>query len=173
VRRAQPAEATVASVASGADLGALVLEVNGQRVDARAEVGAPLLSVLRGLGLTGAKRACGQGECGACTVLLDGRAVMSCMLLAGDVGTRAVTTVEGLADSCADLRAAFADRGAFQCGFCTPGHIVRAEALLRDGGATDEAQVRKAISGNICRCTGYAAIVDAVLDTAAGRQAAS
>jgi aerobic-type carbon monoxide dehydrogenase small subunit (CoxS/CutS family) len=152
---------------------ALVLDLNGQQVPAQAEVGATLLSVLRDLGLTGAKRACGQGECGACTVLLDGRAVMSCMLLAGEVGARAVTTVEGLAESCADLRAAFADRGAFQCGFCTPGHIVRAEALLRDGDVTDEAQVRKAISGNICRCTGYAAIVDAVLDTAAGRQTAS
>jgi aerobic-type carbon monoxide dehydrogenase small subunit (CoxS/CutS family) len=163
----------VASSAGGDEAGALVLEVNRQRVVARADVGAPLLSVLRGLGLTGAKRACGQGECGACTVLLDGQAVMSCMLLAAEVGTRAVTTVEGLADSCADLRAAFADRGAFQCGFCTPGHIVRAEALLRDGKATDETQVRKALSGNICRCTGYTAIVDAVLDTAARRQGAS
>ena len=124
---------------------------------------ATLLDVLRDqLRLTGAKEACGRGECGACTVLVDGTPVMSCVMLAALVPGE-VTTIEGLTDEARDLREAFADMGAFQCGFCTPGQIVRATALLREGGQLDERAVREQMSGNVCRCTGYTQIVDAVL----------
>jgi aerobic-type carbon monoxide dehydrogenase small subunit (CoxS/CutS family) len=149
------------------------LRVNGQNVEVRAQLGARLLDVLRNdLGLTGAKEACGRGECGACTVLIDGRPVVSCLMMAQCV-VGEVETIEGLAEEFADLRAAFADRGAFQCGFCTPGQIVRAAALMREEWPADrsarEAFVRHRMSGNICRCTGYTGIVDAVLAIAETR----
>ncbi|HUC63681.1 MAG TPA: (2Fe-2S)-binding protein [Alphaproteobacteria bacterium] len=154
----------------------IALTVNGALRELEAAPGATLLEVLRGpLGLTGAKGACGRGECGACTVLVDGTPVLACLSLAQR--TRgAVTTVEGLASECADLREAFADLGGFQCGYCTSGQIVRAAALLRAGlpaeDAAAESLVRYEMSGNICRCTGYNGIVDAVLRTAARRRAA-
>ena len=139
------------------------LRVNGRDVDVELAPGDTLLRVLRErLHLTGAKEACGRGECGACTVLVDGTPVMSCVMLAALVRGE-VATIEGLADEARDLREAFADTGAFQCGFCTPGQIVRATALLREGGELDERAVREQMSGNICRCTGYTQIVDAVL----------
>jgi aerobic-type carbon monoxide dehydrogenase small subunit (CoxS/CutS family) len=126
-----------------------------------------LLDVLRDrLGLTGTKEACGRGECGACTVLIDGRPVLSCIALAARV-TGQVETIEGLADESRPLREAFADRGAFQCGFCTPGQIVRGVSLLRAGFPATDAELRRAISGNICRCTGYGAIVEALRDAEA------
>jgi aerobic-type carbon monoxide dehydrogenase small subunit (CoxS/CutS family) len=145
------------------------LRVNGRDVDAEVAPGDSLLDVLRDrLRLTGAKEACGRGECGACTVLVGGTPVMSCvtlaMLVRGDV-----TTVEGLAEEARDLREAFADAGAFQCGYCTPGQIVRAAALLRQGMPAGEHAVRFEMSGNICRCTGYTQIIDAVLSTARRR----
>ena len=150
------------------------LIVNGAAVEIDAAPGARLLDVLRDrLGLTGTKEACGRGECGACTVLVDGRPVMSCLALLATV-RGSVTTIEGLAQDNTDLREAFADCGAFQCGFCTPGQIVRAAALLgEDWPASAEARerfVRQRLSGNICRCTGYAGIVEAVLRTAARRR---
>jgi aerobic-type carbon monoxide dehydrogenase small subunit (CoxS/CutS family) len=131
-----------------------------------------LLDVLREqTGLTGTKEACGRGECGACTVLVDGRPVLACITLARRVrGT--VETVEGLAEEGHALRAAFARRSAFQCGFCTPGQIVRGVALLRDGVPDDEAELRHAVSGNVCRCTGYEGIIDALRDAAADDGAA-
>ena len=137
--------------------------------------GIRLIDVLRDeLGLTGTKEACGRGECGACTVLIDGRPVLSCILFAETVNG-AVTTIEGLAADNTDLREAFADCGAFQCGFCTPGQIVRAAALLKEGwpaaSAEHERFVRHRLSGNICRCTGYSGIVEAVLKTKAARAA--
>jgi aerobic-type carbon monoxide dehydrogenase small subunit (CoxS/CutS family) len=139
------------------------LTVNGDAAEIEFAPGASLLDVLRNqLRLTGAKESCGRGECGACTVLLDGTPVMSCVMLAALVHGK-VTTIEGLADEARDLREAFADTGAFQCGFCTPGQIVRATALLREDGPLDERVVREQMSGNICRCTGYTQIVDAVL----------
>ena len=150
------------------------LQVNGAIRELDLAPGAPLLAALRDhLGLTGAKEACGRGECGACTVLLDGRPIMACLAMVDDtIGS--VTTIEGLADSHADLRRAFADRGAFQCGFCTPGQIVRAAALLDEPWPKAEAEraafVRHGMSGNICRCTGYVGIVDAVLRVAAERR---
>ncbi len=139
------------------------LRVNGRAVEVAFAPGESLLRVLRErLRLTGAKEACGRGECGACTVLVDGLPVMSCVMLAAVVRGE-VTTVEGLADEARDLRAAFADAGAFQCGYCTPGQIVRAAALVREAGPADERTVRLQMSGNVCRCTGYTQIVDAVL----------
>ena len=137
--------------------------MNGLATEVEFAPGASLLNVLRErLRLTGAKEACGRGECGACTVLVDGTPVMSCVMLAALVHGE-VTTIEGLAGEARDLREAFADLGAFQCGFCTPGQIVRATALLREGGHLDERAVREQMSGNVCRCTGYTGIVDAVL----------
>jgi aerobic-type carbon monoxide dehydrogenase small subunit (CoxS/CutS family) len=140
------------------------LTVNGEDVDVEVEGLLPLSTVLRDqLGLTAAKVACGRGECGACTVLVDGRPRMACttpaVLVRGPV-----ETAEGLRAESGALRAAFADRGAFQCGFCTPGQVVHAVALLRDGLPDVDAHehVRHHMSGNICRCTGYQAITDAV-----------
>ena len=152
------------------------LRVNGTTSDVQVAPGDTLLAVLRGeLSLSGAKDACGRGECGACTVLLDGTPVLACVSLAARIRGE-VTTVEGLAEEFRDLREAFADKGGFQCGFCTAGQIVRAAALLRSGLPADrqeaERYVRYQISGNICRCTGYNGIVDAILATAAQRRSA-
>ena len=137
------------------------LRVNGRSVEVDLEPDDRLLDVLRNrLGLPGSKEACGRGECGACTVLVRGRAVMSCLVLAARAGE--VETIEGLRDEARALREAFADTGAFQCGFCTPGQIVRGVALLREGLPADDHALRREISGNICRCTGYAGIVRAL-----------
>ena len=145
------------------------LRVNGREANVDVAPGDTLLHVLREqLRLTGAKESCGRGECGACTVLLDGQPVMSCVMLASLVRGE-VTTIEGIAEEARDLREAFADAGAFQCGFCTPGQIVRAQALLRGPSVPDERSIREGMSGNVCRCTGYTQIVDAVLTTASKR----
>ena len=145
------------------------LRINGRSVELEFAPGESLLHVLRDrLRLTGAKEACGRGECGACTVLVDGVPVMACVMLASLVRGE-IVTVEGLAEDARDLREAFADAGAFQCGFCTPGQIVRAAALLGEVDGLDERTVREGMSGNICRCTGYTQIVDAVLATAKRR----
>jgi aerobic-type carbon monoxide dehydrogenase small subunit (CoxS/CutS family) len=149
------------------------LTVNGIARDVAMPPGARLIDILRGqLGLTGTKESCGRGECGACTVLIDGRPVVSCLVYAETV-SGVVTTIEGLAEANTDLREAFADCGAFQCGFCTPGQIVRASALLEENWPTDKAArekfVRHRLSGNICRCTGYSGIVDAVMKVAVNR----
>jgi aerobic-type carbon monoxide dehydrogenase small subunit (CoxS/CutS family) len=152
------------------------LSVNGRSQDVSVTPDASLLEVIRAqLGLLGAKQACGRGECGACTVLLDGVPVMACITLAARVRGE-VTTIEGLGSEIDDLRLAFAKSGGFQCGFCTSGQIVRAAALLRTGiaaGEGAESHVRHQMSGNICRCTGYTGIVDAILTTAAARRAKS
>lgn len=143
----------------------IVLRVNGAPVEATARPRTSLAEVLREqVGLTSVKLACERGECGACTVLIGGQPRMSCITPAHLV-RQDVTTAEGLADEVGALREAFADRGAFQCGFCTSGHLVHAAALLREGLPTDidpEAHVRHRLSGNICRCTGYNGLVDAV-----------
>ena len=145
------------------------LTVNGTQHQVEIRADERLLEVLRDrLGLTGTKKSCGRGECGSCTVLVNGRSVTSCITLAARIGQ--VETIEGVAETREgqELRSSFADTGAFQCGFCTPGQIVRAAALLRAGLPADEASVRHEMSGNICRCTGYAAIIEAVR-RAAGR----
>lgn len=136
------------------------LVVNGEPVELDLAPDARLLDVLRDrLGLIGTKQACGRGECGACTVLIDGRPRLSCVELAVRAGR--VETIEGLAGESADFRQAMADTGGFQCGYCTPGQVVRAVALLRAGLPADDTALRQAISGNLCRCTGYDAIVAA------------
>jgi aerobic-type carbon monoxide dehydrogenase small subunit (CoxS/CutS family) len=147
----------------------LPLTVNGRLQTVPARPGDLLLDVLRDqLGLHGTKRGCSRGECGACTVLVRGRPVMSCITLAAEVNE--VETIEGLADESLPLRQAFADEGAFQCGFCTPGQIVRGVAMLRAGVPADEAELRRDISGNLCRCTGYVGIVRALQRTAAAAE---
>jgi carbon-monoxide dehydrogenase small subunit len=147
----------------------LRLRVNGK--DRRVTV-APadfLVDVLRdNLALTGTKYACGMGECGACTVLVDGEAVYSCLMLASEVGDAEITTIEGLSngDELDLVSAAFADSGGVQCGFCTPGMVLSAKALLAENPHPTEAEIRIALSGNLCRCTGYTKIVDAVMAAA-------
>jgi carbon-monoxide dehydrogenase small subunit len=144
---------------------AMTLRVNQRAVRVVAPSDAFLVDVLRDqLALTGTKNACGMGECGACTVLLDGNAVYSCLTLAIEAEGREITTIEGL-DSGGDLhplQRAFADAGAVQCGYCTPGMIMSAMALLEDTPQPTDEQVRRALSGNLCRCTGYEKIVGAV-----------
>ncbi|WP_235737108.1 (2Fe-2S)-binding protein [Nocardioides alcanivorans] len=130
--------------------------------------GATLLEVLRGSGHDAPKGACRRGECGACTVLVGDASVMSCTMLAALV-TEHVTTAAGLGEGAADLREAFADHLGFQCGFCTPGQVVRAEAVLRENPGRTRAEITAAMAGNICRCTGYRQIIDAVCDVAAQR----
>ena len=125
-----------------------------------------LLDYLRDqCGLHGTKEACGRGECGACTVLIDGQAVLSCITYAARVSGH-VETVEGLADEALPLREAFARHGAFQCGFCTPGQIVRATAVIRQGCPASDRDLRSAMSGNVCRCTGYNGIMAAIREVA-------
>lgn len=142
------------------------LEVNGVPRDVRdALLGESLLSVLRErLGLPGTKGACEQGECGSCSVLIDGRLVCSCLVLAASVVGRSIVTVEGLNPdgSLTDVQHAFLDAGAVQCGFCTPGLVVAVHDLLERNPAPTELEVREALSGNICRCTGYGRILAAV-----------
>ena len=144
--------------------------INGttRTLDVRPEL--TLLDLLREqLGLTGTKRGCEIGECGACTVLLDGIAVNSCLVLAPQVDGRSVTTVEGLAkgETLSPLQEAFLDLDAVHCGFCTPGMLMSARDLLDHNPEPSEHDIRTAISGNLCRCTGYVQIVDAVADAAA------
>ena len=144
----------------------LKLTVNGQPRRAYAPADALLIDVLRDrLGLTGAKYGCGMGECGACTVLLDGAAVYACLVLAVEAQDAEITTIEGLArnGTLDSVQEAFAAGGGVQCGFCTPGMILSARALLDANPHADEADIRRALSGNLCRCTGYDKIVKAVL----------
>jgi len=147
----------------------LSLEVNGALYEDEVEPHRTLLSILRGeLGLTGTKEGCDDSECGACMVLLDGRPVNSCSYLALQAGGRAVQTVEGLAQNGVlhTLQAAFLEEGGVQCGFCTPGMLISAKALLDQIPRPTEAEIRNHLSGNLCRCTGYAGIVRAVMRAA-------
>jgi aerobic carbon-monoxide dehydrogenase small subunit len=149
-------------------------ELNGAPVRFEAPADTSLLKALRDcLGLTGTKEGCGVGECGACSVLLDGRLVNSCLTLAAQAAGRKVMTIEGVCapdGSPSDLQQAFIQAGAVQCGFCIPGMVLAGEALLRSNPHPNRAQIRAAISGNLCRCTGYQQIVDAIQITASRRQ---
>ena len=148
---------------------AIALEVNGDLYEVFGEADRMLLDVLRtDLGLTGTKTNCLEAECGVCTVLVDGLAVNACLYLAVAAQGRAVTTIEGLARGGAvhPLQQAFIDSGAVQCGYCIPGTILAAKAYLDENPAPTEAEVREALAGNLCRCTGYQKIVDAVLSAA-------
>jgi len=141
------------------------LRVNGEPRDVEVWEGESLLFALReGLGLPGSKNACEQGECGSCSVLLDGRLVCSCLVLAAQAHGHDVVTVEGLADdgNLHRVQEAFAETGAVQCGFCTPGFVVATADLLARSPDPTEDEIREALSGNLCRCTGYAKIFDAV-----------
>jgi carbon-monoxide dehydrogenase small subunit len=146
------------------------LKVNGQEREVMVEPRQTLLDVLRyGLGLTGTKEGCGDGNCGSCTVLLNGQTVDSCLIFAIEVDGQEITTIEGLhqGGKLHPLQQAFIDEGAVQCGFCTPGMILTAKTLLDSNPFPTEAEVRRAIAGNLCRCTGYDKIVRAILKVAA------
>lgn len=147
--------------------------VNGRTREFVVAAETTLLEALRDeLGLTGAKSCCALGECGACTVHLDGLAVNSCLVLAAEVGGRVVTTVEGLSeDGLTDLQEEFLNHGAAQCGFCIPGQIMAATGLLRDNPAPSEEEIRRSMAGNLCRCASYQRIVGAIQATAARRGA--
>jgi len=146
-----------------------MLEVNGRAYPVELEGGATLLQAVRDvIGLTGAKEGCDDSECGACMMLLDGLPVNACSYLALQAEGRQITTVEGLAPvgGLHPLQQAFLEQGGVQCGFCTPGMLISALALLNSNPAPNEQEVRAALSGNLCRCTGYDGIVKAVLRTA-------
>jgi carbon-monoxide dehydrogenase small subunit len=147
----------------------LTFTLNGRRVELPAEPGEVLLDTLRDRAkLTGTKRGCDEGECGACTVLVDGRLALACLLLSPAVQGASVTTIEGLGtmESPHPLQKVFAQEWAIQCGFCIPGMVLAAKHLLDRNPRPSEAAVRAALAGNLCRCTGYTRIVRAVLDAA-------
>ena len=144
----------------------ITFNLNGESVQVEIEPHLTLLQVLRDkLELIGTKEGCGRGECGACTVLLDGRAINSCIFPAMEADGRNVTTIEGLTDSRGSLhpiQKAFIEYGAIQCGFCTPGMVLSAKALLDENPKPTEEEIRHGIAGNLCRCTGYLQIVQAI-----------
>jgi len=149
------------------------LIVNGEPRIAEARDGESLLSFLREeLALPGSKNACDQGECGSCSVLLDGALVCSCLVLAAASADKTVETVEALSvgDALHPIQQAFLDAGAVQCGFCTPGFIVATKALLARNPEPTDGEIREALAGNICRCTGYGKILEAVHAAATGRR---
>lgn len=148
----------------------IILKVNGEEREVTVEPRQTLLEILRNdMGLTGTKEGCGNGNCGTCTVLLDGKAVSSCLILAIEVEGQEITTIEGLAKAGEIhlLQKAFIEEGAIQCGFCSPGMILTAKAFLDANPHPTEAEARQAISGNLCRCTGYDKIVRAILKVGA------
>lgn len=144
----------------------IILNINRVHYRIEVEPRRTLVEVLREtLGLTGTKRSCSEGECGACTVLMDGKPVASCLVLAVDAQGREIVTIEGLSwgEELHPLQEAFVKHGAIQCGFCTPGMVLSAKAFLDQNPKPTAMEIRKAISGNLCRCTGYQQIVDAIL----------
>jgi len=147
----------------------VVLRVNGRERKASVPPETTLLQLLRDhLGLTGAKLGCDVGDCGACTVIVDGKAVNSCLMLAGQVDGREVLTIEGLAtrDRLHPIQRAFEEHASLQCGFCGPGSIMSAKALLDDNPNPTPQEIRDALAGNLCRCTGYTKMIDAIRDAA-------
>ncbi len=155
---------------------AIELHINGDSYDVLVSPNNTLLEVLREkLGLMGTKRGCDLGACGACTVLIDGEAALSCLMLALDAVGKEVTTIEGLSETgeLHPLQKAFVDQGALQCGFCTPGMIMTAQAILQEDPDPTEEIIKKKMAGNLCRCTGYKKVVEAVMNvrTPAGKEA--
>ncbi len=151
----------------------LTLDVNGERRDLLLPVHKTLLEVLReDMQLTGTKHGCELGECGTCTVLIDGRPQLSCLVLPVQVERRAITTIEGMASGSVlhPLQSAFAELGAAQCGYCTPGMLLAARSLLDENPRPSRDEIRAALAGNLCRCTGYTKILEAI-ELAAGRPA--
>ena len=156
-------------------MSAYTFTVNGDPVEVDAPGMRRLLDVLReDLGLTGTKEGCGEGECGACTVLVDGAVVDSCLVPVCQVEGSEVRTVEGLAPAggaaLGPLQQAFLEAGGAQCGICTPGMLMAARAYIDDGGGQDEGAIREAIAGNLCRCTGYTKIIEAIAMAAGGNR---
>ena len=143
----------------------IISKINGSTVELGVNPGRRLIDILReDLGLTGTKEGCGEGECGACTVLINGRPVNACLVLAPEMNGKEIITIEGLTpeDELHPIQEAFLEAGAVQCGFCTPGMILTAKALLDKNSDPDEKTVKTAISGNLCRCTGYVKIAAAI-----------
>lgn len=147
----------------------IVLIINGDERPVTVEIGETLLEVLRRLGYLGVKHGCEDGSCGVCTVLLDGKTIHSCVMLAAQADRREITTIEGIGsrDHLHPLQAAFVEHGAVQCGYCTPGMILSAKALLDENPHPAEAEIRDALSCVLCRCTGYLKPVEAVLSVVA------
>ena len=148
----------------------VITSINGEPAEFLTEAHESLLDVLRNtLNLTGSKEGCGSGDCGACSVLLDGRLVCACLMLAAEAGGHEITTIEGIADGdkLHPIQTAFLENAALQCGFCTPGFIVATKALLDQNPNPSESEIRYWLAGNLCRCTGYDKIVRAVVDAAA------
>ena len=146
----------------------LTLEANGQTLEVEADPWVPLVTVLRdGLGLRGTKVGCGNGECGACTVLMDGKAVCSCLVPAGRANGRRIDTIESLgnSDEMHPLQRKLVERGAFQCGFCTPGVVMSLVALLRRKPEPDDQDITAALQGNLCRCSGYVKLLKSVRES--------
>jgi carbon-monoxide dehydrogenase small subunit len=147
----------------------ITFTINDELVSLAVEPHWTLLRVIRDeLRLTGTKEGCGEGDCGTCTVLVDGKAVNSCLILAVDADGKTITTIEGLAQGgeLHPLQKAFIEKGAVQCGFCTPGMILSAKALLDGNPHPSEEEIRSAISGNLCRCTGYVKVIEAIRSVA-------
>jgi len=143
----------------------ITITVNGEEYHLEVKANRTLVDVLReDLSLTGTKKGCNEGKCGSCTVLMDGLPVSSCMILAAQADGRNILTIEGVAQEgkAHPLQKAFAEKGAVQCGYCTPGMILTAKALLDENPAPGEDEIRSAIAGNLCRCTGYTKIIDAI-----------
>jgi len=144
----------------------IVLKVNGTNYKVSIEPWRTLVEVLRDtLGLTGTKKSCSEGECGACTVMMDGKPVASCLVLAMDAQGKEILTIEGISEGIKlhPIQEAFLKQGGIQCGFCTPGMVMSAKALLDQNPKPTVTEIRKAISGNLCRCTGYQHIVDSIM----------
>ena len=145
------------------------LKINGESYQLNVKPNLLLLDLLRyDIGLTGTKRGCDTGECGACTVLLEGRPINSCLMLAVEANEKNILTIEGMAKDgkLHPLQEAFIEKGAVQCGFCTPGMLLSAKALLDENSNPQEEEIKKAIAGNLCRCTGYTKIIKAIISAA-------
>jgi carbon-monoxide dehydrogenase small subunit len=143
----------------------LTLNINGETFEMAVDPATYLVDVIREtVGLTGTKKGCGIGDCGACTVLIDGKPTLSCITLAVACSDKAITTIEGLSKGTElhPVQQAFIDKGAIQCGYCTPGMILSASALLEENPQPSEPEIKTALAGNLCRCTGYVKIIDAV-----------
>ena len=147
----------------------ITFTINGEKLTKQVEPNKTLLKYIReDLDLTGTKEGCGAGECGACTILVDGKATNACLMLAVEADGKEITTIEGVSDgyNLDPLQDAFIEHAALQCGFCTPGMILSAKALLKNNPQPTREEVKRAISGNLCRCTGYKKIIDAIMDVA-------
>jgi len=136
--------------------------INGKPTRFECEADTRVLDLVRSAGMTSVKAGCGEGECGACSLFLNGKLVNACLLLAPQMQDAAIVTLEGLQAETEAIRESFAEHGAVQCGFCTPGFVLRAYDYLNAGGSRDEAAIRAALDGNLCRCTGYHKIVEAI-----------